>query len=433
MKILCTGDIHIGRGPAGLPRDVTGARYSAAVIWGDVVELALTEGVSAVLLSGDVVDRDNRFAEAYGPLERGILKLEESGIRVLTVAGNHDFDVLPSLARNLSGDLFHLFGREGWERVTLSEGDRPVVHVDGWSYPSQHVHESPLDAYRLAPDGLPVIGLLHTDIFSPGNPYAAVTASELRAKPPSFWVLGHIHEPRLLEEPGGVPILYPGAPQAVKADDTGPHGVWILSVDSAGKIEPERVDIERVRYDEVQVDLGGAEDKDGLRERVVQAIRLHLVKACEEQPRLEILCCRLDLAGRTTLLGRLESWGRELAEELVVPAGDARGSIDKVSVTALPCRDLKALAKAGQASPIGLLADLLVALEAGQVPTRYEPLLAGVRKGILEVDRFGAYAAIRPDDDWPREEADRLARELLRRQGLLLLDALLAQKEGEDA
>lgn len=44
-------------------------RASAARMWEDIVSRAVFERADVVLLSRDIVDHDNRFYEATGPLE----------------------------------------------------------------------------------------------------------------------------------------------------------------------------------------------------------------------------------------------------------------------------------------------------------------------------------------------------------------------------
>lgn len=57
-------------------------------MWETIVERAVTEKVDVVALSGDVVDHDNRFFEAAGSLERGILRLADKDIdTVVDLAG----------------------------------------------------------------------------------------------------------------------------------------------------------------------------------------------------------------------------------------------------------------------------------------------------------------------------------------------------------
>ena len=63
MKILAVGDIHLGRTPSRLPADLAAQarRFGPAAAWDRTVETAVEAGVRAVLLAGDVVDRDDDF------------------------------------------------------------------------------------------------------------------------------------------------------------------------------------------------------------------------------------------------------------------------------------------------------------------------------------------------------------------------------------
>ena len=67
MKILAVGDIHLGRTPSRLPAELAGRsrRYGPAAAWERTVAAAMQAKVQAVLLAGDVVDREDDFFEAY--------------------------------------------------------------------------------------------------------------------------------------------------------------------------------------------------------------------------------------------------------------------------------------------------------------------------------------------------------------------------------
>src|SRR5690606_1937215 len=97
VRILCAGDLHLGRRSSRVPWDGDGAAGSCAEAWMRLVECAIRERVDLVALSGDLVDHDNRWFEAFGPLERGLKRLADAGIPVYAVAGNHDYDTLPHL------------------------------------------------------------------------------------------------------------------------------------------------------------------------------------------------------------------------------------------------------------------------------------------------------------------------------------------------
>jgi hypothetical protein len=51
-------------------------------MWQAIVERAIQEQVDLITLSGDIVDHDNRFFEATGPLEAGLTKLAAAGIQL---------------------------------------------------------------------------------------------------------------------------------------------------------------------------------------------------------------------------------------------------------------------------------------------------------------------------------------------------------------
>src|SRR5690625_7078630 len=95
INILVTGDIHLGRRSGSI--DNSSLYGSTRYIWEEIVSRAIESSIDIVALTGDVVDRDNRYFEAIGPLQEGFEKLENAGIQVVVIAGNHDFDVLPEL------------------------------------------------------------------------------------------------------------------------------------------------------------------------------------------------------------------------------------------------------------------------------------------------------------------------------------------------
>src|SRR5690606_33213369 len=137
VKILCTADVHIGRRPSRLPESVDSGALSCARIWSSLVERAITERVDLLLIAGDLVDQANRFYEAAGAVEAGVRALVAEGIATMAVAGNHDHDTLPWIARGFDPDEFRVLGSGGsWERHTVYVEGRAALHLDGWSFPA---------------------------------------------------------------------------------------------------------------------------------------------------------------------------------------------------------------------------------------------------------------------------------------------------------
>ncbi|MCR5845264.1 MAG: exonuclease SbcCD subunit D [bacterium] len=85
MRLLHLGDLHIGKKVNG---------YSMIddqrAVLAEIVELAKVKGVAAVLIAGDIYDKEQPSAEAARLYDEFITSLHESGIAVLAVPGNHD-------------------------------------------------------------------------------------------------------------------------------------------------------------------------------------------------------------------------------------------------------------------------------------------------------------------------------------------------------
>jgi DNA repair protein SbcD/Mre11 len=435
LRVVLTGDLHVGRRPSRVTDDALCRRASCASAWGAVVDFALRESADVVLVSGDLVDRENRFYEAFGPLERGLRKLSDAGIDTVAVAGNHDFDVLPRLADQMTATRFQLLGRGGrWERHTIERDGRPVLYVDGWSFPAESVLDSPLRQDLPTPpdDGVPVVGLLHGDLDAAASRYAPLSLADLRATGHRFWLLGHVHKPALHECDGGCTILYPGSPQGMDPTETGTHGPWLLDLNGQTRLRPRQVSLCPVRYEQIDVDVGDATTVDAVQSRVIDALRHHARGFCDACDVLELVSYRLTLTGRTPLHRQMRTIAAEMQVDLEVPVGGAVAKIERVDAQTRPAIDLAEMARGG--GPPGALARLLVGLQAEANDGQGCALVGQLARDLGNVWEARPYAPLNssadpehpaepPPDEWR-------ARGLLLEQGMVLLDELLSQKEG---
>jgi predicted phosphodiesterase len=431
--ILCLGDLHLGVRPSRLPADLDPRPASVAAVWRRAVELALREEVGLVLLSGDVVDRANRYFEAFGPLEEGLGRLADGGIDVVAVAGNHDFDVLPRLAGTVSGRRFRLLGEGGrWERFTWADaGGRPLLHVDGWSFPARDVRADPVAAHDLpAPaDEAPVLGLVHGDLDLPAStnaPLARATLEACGGGRVAAWLLGHVHKPGLVSLSRGRWALYPGSPQPLDPTETGSHGAWLVELADGRLGAPEPVPLATLRWEALEIDLAGTADADAVRAAIVEAVRGAADGLAASGPGApEHVLLRAALIGRTRAHGELGSLLAELeaGTHLELPSGDARARLLEVADRTRPALDLADLAR-GEGPP-AVLAGLLLELEgSAAAPAPSERRLLGEAEEAVR----GVFAA-RPYADLPGSAP--AAEDLRVRTAAAawsLLDALLLQK-----
>ena len=425
IRVLCAGDLHIGRRSSKLPDSLAGSEHSCAVAWEAVVDTAISERVDVVALSGDLVDRANRYFEAIGPLERGLRRLAAGGIDTYAVAGNHDYDVLPELADTLDLDRFHLLGRGGrWERATVSRDNRPALYIDGWSFPREQVYECSLDTYDLPHDGVPVLGLLHADLDQAGSSYGPVTLAQLHRHEVAVWMLGHIHGCSIMADDGRPVVIYPGSPQAMDPGEPGVHGAIIADIDASGRVTTRRAPLSTVCYLPMTVDVSGIESDEDVRSRIVTSLREALDRDEHGYDRLACLVCRLTLTGRTPLHGALRAIVNEAADDLSLPGrAGVEAIIESIGIETRPAIDLDALARRND--PPGEVAKVIRALETGEARSRYAGLMDGTARELRGIHGSNSFAGISIDD--PPEPGD--TERLLLAEAWNLLDTLVAQKE----
>ncbi len=422
MKILCTGDIHIGRRSSRLPAGSDSRHHSCAAAWLRCVDLAIAEAADVLVVTGDLVDQSNRFFEAFGPIEAGLRKLADAGIETLMVAGNHDFDVLPRIIDNASTGAVRLLGRDGaWERVTIERGGKRV-HFDGWSFNREHILRSPLESYPQVEADAPVVVLLHADLDQPRSSYAPISLTELRRYPDRIFLLGHVHAMRRVSEDGGASALYVGSPQAMDPGESGDHGVHLLEI--ARGYPTTFIPLSTVRYEPLEVSVDSVDRLEEVDDVVLEAVRQRLGELSEE-PHLRNVHFRIRLVGRTPLHRQLGDRLRDRLVELEVVAGRVMGTVGRVVIDTRPARDLVALAEAGGIPAI--LARIIGDL--GESQGEIGALVSESRQAAREIERAGAFVQV-IDGASLADDEDAVKRELSR-AAMLLLDEMLAQKDGE--
>lgn len=428
MKILCTGDLHIGRRSSKVLDEQESRRQSPAAVWDAIVAWAIEHDVDLVALTGDVVDRENRYFEALGPLERGLLRLTAAGIDVVAVSGNHDFDVLPRLVDVLPSERFHLLGRGGtWEERTISRGARQL-RVQGWSFPTEHHAESPLTGYASlgassSTKVSPAIVLLHADLDTPTSRYAPVMRRELAALPVAACLLGHVHRPLYEPSDHGPALLYPGSPQALDPGEMGVHGPWLLELEGSRFHRATQIPLSRMRYEELTVDVAGVTELADVQTLLGTAVREMLAETATNAGALELLSLRLKLVGRTALHHCLP---RELAgqlEEFAPTRDKVRAQVEKLSFETRPAVDYHELARGADAP--GMLARLILDLEENQGNAELERLASAASRRLSDLHYAAAFEPV--SSDAPPDLAT--TRDMLHEAATSLLDELLAQKE----
>jgi len=367
MKLLLTGDIHLGRSSSGLS-GIEGVDGSAAGAWLRIVDMAIAEGVAAVLVSGDLVDAQNRYFEATAPLQRGIARLSDAGIEVFAVAGNHDHNVTPALLRfhGQQGHKVSILGAGGiWQARDIVRGN-DAVRIVGWSFPTEHVGHDPTALFpddELSGGGIPVIGMVHGDLDVPDSRYAGLSSARLESLGVQGWLLGHIHSQRMRASDGCPWILYPGSPQALDAGEPGQHGAWLVETVSGALQQPRFVPLSTVHYAAAEVSLSGAASADEVRTQIQSGIQ-RTVERFALPDSVGAVVLDVELVGESLLVDEVVKAGRELADETLIAPG-VEVKVRTVANRVAPPLPLDELAKGR--GIVAALARAIVGIERGDV------------------------------------------------------------------
>jgi len=258
VKILFVGDMHLGRNASRVPPGalaqghLDAADLTPAAAWQGVVDTAREHDVRAVALAGDLVHHDDDLFEARALLETGIVSLNEAGIEVVAVAGNHDTLVLPKLAASIAG--LHLLGPGGtWTTFAVT----PRVRLAGWSFPAPHHTASPLETAPPPPEtGTVTLGLLHADLDTTNSDYAPVSSAALAAIGYQGWALGHIHVPSPTPAPEAPHTpFYLGSINGSSPNETGSHGPVLATIGADGGLTWTRLPLAPMRWEHLVLDL----------------------------------------------------------------------------------------------------------------------------------------------------------------------------------
>jgi exonuclease SbcD len=419
LEVLCTADIHIGRRPSRLPDRFDPAEFSPRQAWTDLAATAVNQDVDAVVVAGDLVDSENRYAEAFGAVESVATTLAEADIPLVVVAGNHDADVLPDLADAI--DHLQLLGRNGtWERQSLTGADGDsLLHLDGWSFPSQYHHESPLTTYDLADGGVPRLGVVHADV-SDEDRYAPVDVDDLATSGHAAWVLGHLHVPGTRHD--NPPVLYPGSLQPLDPSETGSHGPWLLSVEPDGTVDAKPLDSATLQYEATVITATPEQDFHDIVDASHEQLR-DTATACGTET--DLLAITVAIEGRTDARTNLRSRRGELTDIEITDGGTTVRVID-VAVNTKPAIDLAG--RAGDDDPIGYLAGLLRALDGDEPLEPYQDVIEEAHASVRETHESNAYRELKSHDESYTRPTEAETKDVLRQQARQLVDAFGEQQ-----
>ncbi len=278
-----------------------------------IVERAIKEEVDCVLISGDIYNSADKSLQAQIKFRNGLQRLSDAGIQIFIVYGNHD--PMDSWSASLI-----------WpDKVTIFDGDRVghyplikegeiIANIYGISFPTRDIYANLVLRFKHQKDGLPAIGLLHSNVGknTGHKPYAPASIEDLSSAGMDYWALGHVHKHIILKE-GNPAIVYPGNSQAINAAEEGAKGCCLVTLYPGGECDTEFVPTDVFRYKSASLDISGIPGLDAL----INSIKERCEKILDEMDGRHAII-RLSLTGRTGLHKELQRGNNidELLEEV---------------------------------------------------------------------------------------------------------------------
>ncbi|KOR30841.1 hypothetical protein TI04_03880 [Achromatium sp. WMS2] len=298
MKFIHAADLHLDSPLRNLEeyegapiKEIRGATRQALK---NLVNLAIKEQVTLVLLAGDIYDGDWRDYRTGLFFSEQMSKLKEANIQVVWLVGNHDAasEITKTLSNIKKLSNLHKLSESKPQTIYLNcAGTEIAVHGQGFA--NRSVTDNLAANYPAYIPGILNIGLLHTSLNGrPGHDnYAPCHIDDLISKNYAYFALGHVHQQEIIsKEPW---IVFSGNIQGRHIREPGTKGCMLVNENNTeiDKVTPHSLDVLRWRFQ--QIDITGAMDGDQMLETVstflsnqdthetgLEAIRLQITGVC---------------------------------------------------------------------------------------------------------------------------------------------------------
>ena len=320
FKFIHAADMHLDSPLRGLEQypgaPVEQIREATRQAFVNLVDLAVEEEVSFVLIAGDVYDGDWKDYNTGLFFISQLSRLGKEDIKVFVISGNHD--AASRITKNLRfPENVHTFSNRKPETILIKELS-VAIHGQGFSSPS--VTENLAVSYPKKKKGLFNIGLLHTAIDGREGhePYAPCKVIDMESKGYDYWALGHVHMREVIcEDPW---IVFPGNTQGRHVRELGAKGCMFVTVDDEGSVSIEHRNLDVFRWALCEVDVSEA----GNGFDVVDLVGLEIEKEMEKAEGLP-LAVRLKLTGMSQahkdLAGNMARWESEIRAKATEGSG----------------------------------------------------------------------------------------------------------------
>ncbi len=317
LKYIHAADIHLDSPLRGLERyegaPVDEIRLAARRALTKLVDLAIEESVSFVLIAGDLYDGDWREYNTGIFFIEQAKRLRDAQIPLLMIAGNHDAANKMTKSLRLPENTF-FFSAESPETKIL---DDLGVAVHGQSFATAAVYDDLSAKYPKPISGLFNIGMLHTCAAGrEGHErYAPCSIEALKTSGYDYWALGHVHQRETFNE--SPYVAFSGNIQGRHAKETGPKGCLLVETAASRIVGVEFRELGVMRWKSTRLGLDNCNGFDDSLELIGRQFN-QLVQSAPDQN----LAVRLELTGESKAHSAIVAHKQRFMQEIRLLAGD---------------------------------------------------------------------------------------------------------------
>lgn len=276
MKFIHTSDVHLGAPFVGVRGDDSSelkAKLLSATLdsFSALVDYAIAEEVDFVLISGDLIDQENKSVLIQIFLDEQFSRLNKSDIDVylsLEYLDNLDNFKKNNPWSNKVNILSPISNNQADIKLTTTQ-DKKRVAIVGFSHANQPYRNSPIDVFLERDKKIDYqIGVFY------GNPEASDPSKAFDLKKMinlgyDYWALGSLHNQSILNES---PFIgYPGTIQGLNKNQPGQKG-FILVSESDEQLVPKFIPTAPIEWQNMIADVADVSDQKQLIDAILKAL-----------------------------------------------------------------------------------------------------------------------------------------------------------------
>ena len=263
IKILHTADIHLGREFPFLREKGREYRSQLLRTFERIVDLAIAEDVSLLLIAGDLFDTNRVYGIIIDKVLSAFQKLEKQGIPVCVLPGTHDvYD---------EGSIYRFVRFPSNVTVFTPEHDHETygdlkLTVYGKASDGRSVGESPIQGLSLVKESECHIGMAHCSVKIEGwieHDTQILDRNEIANSGFDYLALGHWHSFQDFSQ-GDTKALYCGSPEPISMDQKGAGSVAMVTIHGKGGVTVDPVRVGSKQFDKMSIDVGSVKSMNAI-------------------------------------------------------------------------------------------------------------------------------------------------------------------------